>query len=205
MNRINLMGTLNEDFDATEFDLRLRWLNEPRHWRVDAGSSALVIEPEAGTDFWRKTHYNFEEDTGHLLSAAVSGDFVMMTKLRYLPRHQYDQAGLMVRADANCWIKTSVEYESDGPPKLGVVVTNNGYSDWSLQDFDPARNAVWLRIRKKNCDFIIEHSENGQAWKVLRIAHLHVDDQTNLDCGVYACSPKGAGFRAEFDLLRIEH
>jgi len=25
-----------------------------------------------------------------------------------------------------------VEYELEEPPKLGVVVTNRGYSDWSL-------------------------------------------------------------------------
>ena len=83
----------------------------------------------------------------------------MTGKVKFLPAHQYDQAGLMVRAGGNCWIKTSVEHEDDEPPKLGVVVTNGGYSDWSVQNFDPARNELWLRISRKNADFVVEHSQ----------------------------------------------
>jgi regulation of enolase protein 1 (concanavalin A-like superfamily) len=198
------MTFLDEDFDASKFDSRLRWFNEPGRWRVDTASSVLVVEPQAGTDFWRKTHYGFEADTGHFLSATVSGDFVMTNKVKFLPVHQYDQAGLMARANESCWIKTSVEYEEDEPPKLGVVVTNAGYSDWSVQNFDRARNELWLRISRKSSDFLVEHSRNGQTWELLRIAHLHIQEPASMDCGLYACSPKGAGFRAEFDLLRIE-
>jgi regulation of enolase protein 1 (concanavalin A-like superfamily) len=198
------MTFLDEHFDTNEFDPRLRWFNESGRWWSDTASSALVVEPQAGTDFWRKTYYGFEADTGHFLSAAVSGNFVMTGKVKFLPVHQYDQAGLMVRADGNCWIKTSVEYEEQEPPKLGVVVTNGGYSDWSVQNFDPARNELWLRISRKNSDFVVEHSHKGQIWELLRIAHLHAQASASIDCGVYACSPKGAGFRAEFDLLRIE-
>jgi regulation of enolase protein 1 (concanavalin A-like superfamily) len=198
------MAYLNEDFNENDFDPRLRWFNESRDWRVDTGSSVLVIEPEAGTDFWRKTHYGFEADSGHFLSAAVSGDFVMTAKVKFLPIHQYDQAGLMVRVDGTCWVKTSVEYERDEPPKLGVVVTNRGHSDWSVQNFDRTRNELWLRISGKNSDFLVEHSQNGETWELLRIAHLDMDAAASMDCGLYACSPKGAGFRAEFDLLRIE-
>jgi len=196
---------LNEDFNSTQPDDRLRWLNQPSLWWIDASSSTLVVEPDASTDFWRKTHYGFEADTGHFLYATVPADFVMVAKVKFLPVHQYDQAGLMVRVDGDCWIKTSVEYELDEPPQLGAVVTNAGYSDWSVQDFDRARHDVWLRISRKSSDFIVEHSDNGQTWKLLRMAHLNVSDEATADCGLYACSPKGAGFRAEFDLLRIEH
>jgi regulation of enolase protein 1 (concanavalin A-like superfamily) len=195
---------LNQDFTANEFDRRLRWFNEPGRWRVDAGSSILIVEPDDATDFWRKTHYGFEADTGHLLSASMSGDFVVTTKVKFHPVHQYDQAGLMVRVDGGCWIKTSVEYELDEPPKLGVVVTDAGYSDWSMQDFDRTRNELWLQIARKDSDFAVSQSDDGQHWKLLRLTHLEGNREASLDCGLYACSPKGRGFRAEFDLLRIE-
>lgn len=45
------------------------------------------------------------------------------------------EAGLMVRFSKDTWLKTSVEYIPDDNSKLGVVVTKNGYSDWSSQDF----------------------------------------------------------------------
>jgi regulation of enolase protein 1 (concanavalin A-like superfamily) len=195
---------LTEDFNDTVFDARLRWLNEPGRWRIYAARSALVVEPDAGTDFWQRTHYGFECDTGHFLSAAVSGNFVATAKVQSFPVHQYDQAGLMVRVDGNCWIKTSVEYELDDPPKLGVVVTHAGYSDWSMQEADPGRSECWLRVSRKGGDFTVEHSDDGRSWKMLRLAHLPVSDDSEVHCGLYACSPNGAGFRAAFDLLRIE-
>jgi regulation of enolase protein 1 (concanavalin A-like superfamily) len=73
-----------------------------------------------------------------------------------------------------------------------------------VQDSDPARNELWLRVSRKGSDFTVEHSDDGQSWKMLRLAHLPVSDESEVNCGLYACSPKGAGFRAEFDLFRIE-
>ena len=195
---------LNEGFDRDSFDRRLAWLNEPRRWSIDAGSSALVIEAETDTDFWRRTHYGFEADSGHLLSAAVAGNFAVTTKVKFFHKHQYDQAGLMIRVDAASWIKTSVEYELNEASKLGVVVTNRGYSDWSLQDFDSTRNELWLRIFKTASDCIVDHSADGLAWHTIRVAHLDVPPDAVLHCGLYACSPKGSGFRADFDFLRID-
>ena len=54
----------------------------------------------------------------------------------------------MIRGDADCWIKASVEHEFEGRPQLGAVVTNNGYYDWSLQDFPFPEAALGLRITK---------------------------------------------------------
>jgi len=199
-----LRTILDEHFESGRLPLELTWLNEPAHWRIDRTSKALVIEPEAETDFWRKTHHGFDADSGHFLYMPVAADFVMHAGVSFRPVHQYDQAGLMVRVNADCWIKTSVEYEPDGPPKLGAVVTNRGYSDWSVQDFDPASSHIWLRIARSGSDFTLEHSRTGGDWSLLRVSHLDVDLQASIDCGLYACSPKGAGFRAAFDLLRID-
>lgn len=194
---------LSENFDGQQLDGRLQWFNAPSRWCIDRDASALVVEPDAQTDFWRKTHYGFEADNGHLLFATVEGDFVMTAKIGFYPVNQYDQAGLMVRLDENCWLKTSVEYELLEPAKLGAVVTNAGYSDWSVQDFDRTRREVWLRVARKGGDCMVDFSLEGVHWTPLRVAHLH---GTNCvaQCGVYACSPKGAGFRAEFQRFQIE-
>jgi regulation of enolase protein 1 (concanavalin A-like superfamily) len=126
--------------------------------------------------------------------------------VRFHPANLYDQAGLMVRVGASCWIKTSVEYESKGPSKLGAVVTNHGYSDWSLQDFPRGQNQVRLRIRRKGQDFLVDWGLGaGRTWELLRVAHLHQGAGRPMQCGLYACSPKGSGFRAEFGFLRIDH
>jgi uncharacterized protein len=110
----------------------------------------------------------------------------------------------MNRVGPSCWLKTSVEYELHDPAHPGVVVTNHGFSDWSAQDLPHERNEVCLRIRKEASDFIVEFAPAEQAgWNLMSTAQLHIDDGAPLQGGLYACSPKGAGFRAEFHFLTI--
>jgi uncharacterized protein len=195
---------LTERFDQPALDPRLRWLNPPPTWTVDVALPALTVQPAAATDFWQETHYGFRADNGHFLFTEIGGDFAITTKVRFHPVHQYDQAGLMVRLDSHCWIKTTVEYEPHGPARLGAVVTNHGFSDWSVQDFPRETREVCLRIRKEASDFIIEFAANEAAdWNQMRIAHLNLETTAPLSAGLYACSPKGAGFRAEFEFLEI--
>ena len=137
------------------------WHCEPGHWTV--GDSELRVHPDAPTDFWQRTHYGFRVDNGHFLHHDVTGDFILSVCVRFHPVHQYDQAGLMVRVSEDCWLKSSVEFEPSGPCRLGVVVTNHGYSDWSTQDFPADIEAVWLRVRREADDYIIDSSTDGVA------------------------------------------
>ena len=195
---------LDERFNQPSLDARLRWLYPPPQCHIDHAASVLVVQPAANTDFWQETHYGFRADNGHFLFTEITGDFTLTTKVRFHPAHQYDQAGLMIRVGPACWLKTSVEYEPHGSAHLGVVVTNHGFSDWSVQDFPRDGKEVCLRIRKESLDFIVEFAPAEQAgWNLMRIAHLHVDDGAPLQGGLYACSPKGGGFRAEFHFLNI--
>jgi regulation of enolase protein 1 (concanavalin A-like superfamily) len=182
----------------------LRWFCEPARWAVLPAARLLRVEPDDGTDFWRQTHYGIVADNGHFLFAEVAGDFVASTRVGLHPVHRYDQAGLMVRVSPTCWLKTSVEYEPDGPSRLGAVVTNAGYSDWSTQDFPVGVTTIWLRVRREGSDYFVEASPDGACWSQLRLARLHEDHGGSVACGLYACSPKGAGFVAEFAFLNID-
>jgi uncharacterized protein len=115
------------------------------------------------------------------------------------PLHQYDQAGLMIRLSAECWLKTSVEYENDAASRLGCVVTNRGYSDWSTQDVSSTFTEFAVRLTRDGADYLVEARGPGMQWTQLRLAHLDEDSGSNpIQCGVYACSPKQAGFAATF-------
>jgi hypothetical protein len=194
---------LDEHFDGSTLNGRLRWLNPPPAWSLEA--AGLIVRPAGETDFWQRTHYGFRADNGHFLYLEVAGDFSVTTKVRFHPAHLYDQAGLMVRFGPACWIKTAVEHETEGPCKLGAVVTDRGYSDWSMQDFPRGKRQVQLRIRRQAQDFLVEWNRGaGWNWELLRVAHLHRGAAQPTHCGLYACSPKGSGFRAEFEFLRLE-
>jgi regulation of enolase protein 1 (concanavalin A-like superfamily) len=203
---------LHETFDGPEMHPALRWTHPPVTRQVHNGY--LLVEPGAKTDYWQRTHYGFSADNGPFLSMPVAGDVVISTYVRFHPRHQYDQAGLMVRVDSQHWIKTSVEYEPDEPDRLGAVVTNRGYSDWSTQAFPEGVRAVALRIRRTGDDYIVDcvlsDDEHPPAptddlhWTQIRMAHLLNPTSGPILCGLYACSPTGGGYRAEFAYLRIE-
>ncbi len=195
---------LHEPFAGPGLDPRLRWHCEPARWSVGGAGRCLRVEPNGGTDFWQRTHYGFERDDGHFLFAPVAGDFVLATAVRFHPAHQYDQAGLMVRVSPACWLKTSVGYEPAGPSRLGAVVTNSAYSDWSTQAFPPGPGAVSLRVRREGDDYLVETSSDGSRWEQIRVAHLHEGRGQAVMAGLYACSPTGAGFQAEFDHLTID-
>jgi regulation of enolase protein 1 (concanavalin A-like superfamily) len=199
-----MTAAVRETFRTPELDARLRWRCEPHTWRIDPAASRLHVEPDARTDYWQRTHYGFRVDTGHFLFARMPGSFVLTTHVRFRPVHQYDQAGLMVRLSPTSWLKTSVEHEPGPTNRLGVVVTNGGYSDWSTQDVSGDLLELWFRVTRTGPDYLVASSVDGEHWSQLRMAHLHTDDgQKPIAAGLYACSPTGGGFRAEFDLLEI--
>lgn len=193
---------IHEQFHGPGHHVSLQWYCEPTQWRIDAERSCLVVEPDAESDFWQRTHYGFQADNGHFLYATVPGDFEISTHVALFPKHQYDQAGLMVRFSAECWIKTAIEYEPDEHDRLGVVVTNRGYSDWSTQDISDVRR-IHLRVSRARCDYTVAASFDGADWTQLRVTHLDHAPDDPVQSGLYACSPKAKGFRAEFNHLNI--
>jgi len=110
----------------------------------------------------------------------------------------------MVRLSPACWLKTSVEFEPDDSNRLGAVVTNGQYSDWSTQPLPKDINTIWFRVRAESSDFIVESSLDGLRWEQLRMARLHEREAApSVACGLYACSPKSAGYEAEFSFLEF--
>jgi hypothetical protein len=108
---------------------------------------------------------------------------------------------------------TSVEYEPEGPARLGAVVTNHGFSDWSTQNFATGQNELRLRVRRAGSDYLVEYAPadppaeetTATSWTQIRLAHLLEDDGKGpVMAGLYACSPTGAGYVASFDFLEIE-
>ena len=193
---------LDETFRAPALDPRLAWHAPPPSWQT--GQDGLTLATAAGTDFWQGTHYGFRVDNGHALLAEVDGDFVLTTRVRTRPLHPYDQAGLMVRLGPECWLKPSVEFEPGAPSRLGAVVTHHGWSDWSTQDIPAERGEdVGFRITRRGADYLVEAALADAGWSQLRLARLQGDDGGPVRAGLYACSPKEAGFTATFARLAI--
>jgi regulation of enolase protein 1 (concanavalin A-like superfamily) len=193
---------IEEDFTSEVFLERLVWQNYPSHWEI--GKSGLQLFTSGQTDFWQKTHYGFQVDNGHILSASVTGDFEMETQVYSSFVHQYDQAGLMIRSDQHHWIKTAIEAEPENFNHLGAVVTSGGYSDWSTQNLEKDISEIQLKMTRQGNDFLVFWKLPEEAsWNQLRMCHL--DCPQTIQAGIYACSPREAGFQANFKFLKLRN
>jgi uncharacterized protein len=194
------MHDLHETFQGPDLPTDFYWFNEPAEFSTGDGLE-LVTKPKS--DFWQRTHYGFRRDNGHCLLKKLNGPFTVTTQVESEFVALYDQCGLMIRADDENWIKASTECEPGSSNRLGSVVTNLGYSDWATQDVPSEAQRVWYRVSRSGTDFLIEASLDGHSWMQLRVAHLHRCPDV-LEAGIYACSPKGDGFKCRFRELAIE-
>jgi regulation of enolase protein 1 (concanavalin A-like superfamily) len=116
--------------------------------------------------------------------------------------HRFDQCGIVMYLDSENWIKGSVECENDKFQHLGSVVTNNGYSDWATTEIPADVKSMWYRFSRREDDYCIECSDDGEQWKQMRICHMSKGDG-EIQFGVYACSPEDSSFVAVFSDMKL--
>jgi uncharacterized protein len=169
------------------------WLNPPLSAEPDG--DALVVTTRDGGDFWRTTAYGFVHDDGHaLLTAFPPGSAIEVEFVAGL-EELYDQAGLMVRVDAETWIKAGVEL-SDGLPQLGAVVTH-GRSDWSMAPVpDWGGRRVTVRASRAGDAVTVRARCEDEPWRMVRLAPL--DPDATAAAGPFCCSPTRAGLAVRF-------
>jgi regulation of enolase protein 1 (concanavalin A-like superfamily) len=175
----------------------MHWLNEPPTWQVE--DDAITVQVAPGTDFWRRTHYGFIRDSGHFGFETIHGDFVATVKVVGGYRDLYDQAGLMVRIDAQHWIKCGIEYVH-GVQYASAVVTRE-FSDWAVAPLAGQPPAIWLRLTRQAEAVEIEYSLDGAQYALLRIAYL--PPTASIQAGVMCAAPDGQGFPVVFENFAV--
>jgi len=125
-------------FDAiTEFaSPSLMWWNEPSAYHIDTDKNYLETKPDRPTDMWMRTYYDWAKTdlrfNASALVAQINPDQEARLELEFTvtPIVLYDQAGAAIMVDEDNWVKCGIEYFDD-TPHVSVVVTSNGFSDWS--------------------------------------------------------------------------
>jgi regulation of enolase protein 1 (concanavalin A-like superfamily) len=177
---------------------QMQWLNEPASATQSNGK--LVVRSKSKTDFWRKTLYGYVTDNGHFFHLPVMGEFTFVARVNGAYAALYDQAGLMVRLDAQNWMKCGTEL-FDGQRHASVVFTRE-FSDWStMPDLSSTAPVWWRTVRKK--DSLEAHcSLDGKVFTTVRQGYF--PSKVRVDVGVMCAAPEGPGFEAVFDELQIE-
>lgn len=191
------------------------WLCKPKQNEVSDDTVTITTEP--GTDFWQRTYYGFRNDNAPAWLLESSENFTFTTKVSFSYRALFDQCGVIVYLDSENWFKASIEFENEQYSRLGSVVTNQGYSDWSTTDIT-LPGAIWYRLSRRGPDFLIESSFDGIEFKQMRIFHLHQLGETTEEMGrsypplvtnssvrfgIYACSPSESSFTAKFSQMHL--
>lgn len=184
------------------FDIRnLQWTREPAACVTLQDKIEIVTKPH--TDLWQRTYYHFRNDNAPVLQMTTDEPFFSFTvKTSFESKRRFDQCGVVMYLDSDNWLKASVEYENEQFQHLGSVVTNNGYSDWATTAIDATIKSMWYRFSRREDDYCIECSADGEHFSQMRVAHMFHGGGT-IRFGIYACSPEESSFKATFTDMAV--
>lgn len=173
-----------------------RWTTPPVSSRHDGDD--LVVTAVEGSDAWRHTSYGFVHDTEHGLLAPVDQGSAIEVEFTAAFDAQFDQAGILVRADDENWVKAGVEF-ADGVPQVGAVVTR-GRSDWSVAPV-PEWSGRRVTIRASWVDdaITLRAWAEGEQPRLVRVIPWELPSSA----GPMVCAPSRAGLEARFHEWRV--
>ena len=178
---------------------KMNWFNEPEEWTVSNGTLTMEVTPHS--DYWRISHYGFTVDDAPFYYANYGGEFEAKVRVSGDYKVRFDQAGLMLRIDAQNYIKCGIEFV-DGKYNLSTVVTHTA-SDWSVIALDRPVEYIWLKAVRRLDAVEIFYSFDDKEYVMMRNAWM--PDNTPMQVGMMAACPDGEGFRAAFDHFTVKH
>jgi uncharacterized protein len=175
----------------------MQWLNEPASWQRTGDVLRVSVDP--GTDFWRRTGYGYVHDNGHVYGTVLPGDLDVSVRVRGAFASHYDQAGIMLRADEDIWLKAGLEF-FEGRPRLSTVVTV-GWSSWMVADLPPGTDEVTLRASRRGDAVEVRYSTADGPAELAALVFMPPDRE--MLAGIVCAAPEGAGFSVSFHDLRV--
>ena len=178
------------------------WTREPERCTIGPERIEVVTRPR--TDLWQRTYYHFQNDNAPVFQMETEEkffSFVVRTEFQDSCR-RFDQCGIVMYLDSENWLKASVEFENEAFQHLGSVVTNHGWSDWATTAIDASVKSMWYRLSRREDDYCIECSPDGEMWRQMRVCHMN-EGGGRIRFGIYACSPEDSSFKAVFSQLQL--
>ena len=190
--------TFFEGFKAQSLE-KMTWFNEPSQWEIKDKKLTMMVTPQS--DYWRISHYGFTVDDAPFYYSTYGGEFETKVKITGDYKARFDQMGLMLRVDAQNYIKAGVEFV-DGKFNLSTVVTHKT-SDWSVITLEKAPSFVWIKAMRRLDAVEVFYSFDDKEYIMMRNAYLQ--DNTPVQVGLMAACPDGNGFEAIFENFTVKH
>lgn len=178
---------------------KMNWFNEPSSWKISGDELTIDVTPQS--DYWRISHYGFTVDDAPYYYAEYGGEFETKVKISGDYKVRFDQAGMMIRLDHENYIKTGIEFV-DGKYNLSTVVTHTT-SDWSVISLDRPVDFIWIKAVRRLDAIEIFYSYDDKEYVMMRNAWMQANHPVRI--GMYAASPDGQGFKAQFSNFSVKH
>ena len=170
-----------------------RWTTPPVAVADEGGD--LLVTAARGSDAWRHTAYGFVHDDAHALLAPLADPGAVEVSFDAAWGEQFDQAGLVLRAGPDTWLKAGVEV-SDGVLQVGAVVTL-GRSDWSVAPVpDWAGRRVTVRASRSGDAVTVRARVDEEPFRLVRVAPF--PEGLPAAAGPYCCAPTRDGLVVRF-------
>lgn len=180
--------------------LMMRWMNDPE--RFITNENEVFIETSPYTALWSRTYFKTVSSNAPILIFPVEENFTFSAKVSYVLNEINDQAGIVIYANADNYLKACVLRLNDDTNLLSTTLTYHGYSDISSREIGDGINSMSFRLSHRDGDFLIENSFDGIHYKHMRMFHLKMREG-HFNVGVYACSPYDSSFDAKFSNMEI--
>jgi regulation of enolase protein 1 (concanavalin A-like superfamily) len=176
------------------------WINEPKN--VEFIEQGLLITTKPYTDFWQNASFGISKDDGHFFACNKGGNFSITGKWSFDKAVESAQCGIMIKSDKKNWIKVGMLTTDPNAIKIGVVVANNGYCDWSSVNLNNDVNTVYFKIMRRESNFVIYYACQDEKFEQIRVIN-HPNMTDIVEAGAYACSPKDEGFDCILEEIAI--
>jgi regulation of enolase protein 1 (concanavalin A-like superfamily) len=164
----------------------MQWINIPNSYELTDGKLQITVGKE--TDYFNNPEDGSVVGTAPLLYREIAGDFVVKALVRPDFSSKWNAVSLMVYQDSLHWIKFAFENSDATGPGIVSVVTKDRSDDANgavLND----REAIWLAIARKENNYAMHWSKDGQIYNMARLTQMPATD--TIKVGIEAQSPVG--------------
>lgn len=176
----------------------LAWINEPQTWSFTEETGVVITAPPSSDFFCDPAAVNMKH-SAPLLYKKFEGDFQLTTKASVDMATQYDAACMMLRLNAENWVKLCFEFDGNDASIVSVV-TRNGSSDDCNHCIVKTRE-ISLRMIRLGKVVSLFFSQDEVHWNLMRYLGFEIPGPFQI--GIEAQSPIGSGTQARFFYLDL--
>lgn len=178
--------------------LDFEWMNEPEN--VILAENKMTVQIAGQTDFWQSIHHNLKKDNGAFFYKKIEKNFTLTLKWTFENAYNFNQCGIMVRADERHWFKASLMSANEKNVEIGTCLTILGHSDWAGAKIKYMPHEIYYKLERQGDDFVCFYSFDGQKYTKLRQFYLKGAD-SEVKVGAYMAAPQAEPFNAVLEEL----